>query len=176
MLGSPFVPSHQTHILLHKIYTIYNTDYEPRSALRRRRWRPRTRAPRWRLTSAPSSQRRSRRSRCSRGGGAATTRCRLLARGLVCAHQLHRQPLSSSPSVQVTALHTCAPHTPSLSCAGTPLHSRTLNHTIAQASCEADLAAAEPLVAQAEAALDTLNKKDLGEMKSLKKPPPGKLV
>lgn len=42
-----------------------------------------------------------------------------------------------------------------------------------QASCEADLAAAEPLVAQAEAALDTLNKKDLGEMKSLKKPPPG---
>ncbi|KAI8464229.1 MAG: flagellar alpha dynein [Monoraphidium minutum] len=42
-----------------------------------------------------------------------------------------------------------------------------------QASCEADLAAAEPLVAQAEAALDTLNKKDLGETKSLKKPPPG---
>ncbi len=40
-----------------------------------------------------------------------------------------------------------------------------------QASCEADLAAAEPLVAQAEAALDTLNKKDLGEAKSLKKPP-----
>lgn len=31
------------------------------------------------------------------------------------------------------------------------------------ARCEADLAAAEPLVAQAEAALDTLNKKDLGE-------------
>ncbi len=30
------------------------------------------------------------------------------------------------------------------------------------ARCEADLAAAEPLVAQAEAALDTLNKKDLG--------------
>ncbi|KIY98975.1 dynein heavy chain, partial [Monoraphidium neglectum] len=42
-----------------------------------------------------------------------------------------------------------------------------------RASCEADLAAAEPLVAQAEAALDTLNKKDLGETKSLKKPPPG---
>lgn len=42
-----------------------------------------------------------------------------------------------------------------------------------QAGCEADLAAAEPLVAQAEAALDTLNKKDLGETKSLKKPPPG---
>jgi dynein heavy chain len=42
-----------------------------------------------------------------------------------------------------------------------------------QASCEADLAAAEPLVQQAEAALDTLNKKDLGETKSLKKPPPG---
>lgn len=32
-----------------------------------------------------------------------------------------------------------------------------------QARCEKDLAAAEPLVAQAEAALDTLNKKDLGE-------------
>ena len=42
-----------------------------------------------------------------------------------------------------------------------------------QASCEKDLAAAEPLVAQAEAALDTLNKKDLGEAKSLKKPPQG---
>lgn len=42
-----------------------------------------------------------------------------------------------------------------------------------QASCEHDLAQAEPLVQQAEAALDTLNKKDLGEMKSLKKPPPG---
>jgi dynein heavy chain len=42
-----------------------------------------------------------------------------------------------------------------------------------QASCEKDLAAAEPLVASAEAALDTLNKKDLGETKSLKKPPPG---
>ncbi|KAK9867723.1 hypothetical protein WJX84_004647 [Apatococcus fuscideae] len=41
------------------------------------------------------------------------------------------------------------------------------------ARCEADLAAAEPLVAQAEAALDTLNKKDLGEAKSLKKPPAG---
>lgn len=44
-----------------------------------------------------------------------------------------------------------------------------------QASCERDLAAAEPLVQQAEAALDTLNKKDLGETKSLKKPPPGVL-
>lgn len=42
-----------------------------------------------------------------------------------------------------------------------------------QASCERDLAAAEPLVQQAEAALDTLNKKDLGETKVLKKPPPG---
>ena len=31
--------------------------------------------------------------------------------------------------------------------------------SIKQASCEKDLAAAEPLVAQAEAALDTLNKK-----------------
>ena len=45
--------------------------------------------------------------------------------------------------------------------------------SIKQASCERDLAAAEPLVAQAEAALDTLNKKDLGEAKSLKKPPAG---
>eukprot|EP00891_Asterochloris_glomerata_P001316 jgi/Astpho2/1316/Aster-06188 len=42
-----------------------------------------------------------------------------------------------------------------------------------QARCEKDLAAAEPLVAMAEAALDTLNKKDLGEAKSLKKPPAG---
>ena len=40
-----------------------------------------------------------------------------------------------------------------------------------QSSCEADLAAAEPLVEQALKALDTLNKKDLGEAKSLKKPP-----
>jgi dynein heavy chain len=45
-----------------------------------------------------------------------------------------------------------------------------------QAVCEKELAAAEPLVAQAEAALDTLNKKDLGETKSLKKPPPGTLT
>lgn len=42
-----------------------------------------------------------------------------------------------------------------------------------QSSCEADLAAAEPLVEQALKALDTLNKKDLGEAKSLKKPPQG---
>jgi hypothetical protein len=42
-----------------------------------------------------------------------------------------------------------------------------------QASCEKDLAAAEPLVEQATAALNTLNKKDLGETKVLKKPPPG---
>ena len=35
-----------------------------------------------------------------------------------------------------------------------------------QARCEKDLAAAEPLVAQAEAALDTLNKKDLGQSPS----------
>jgi dynein heavy chain len=42
-----------------------------------------------------------------------------------------------------------------------------------QAACERDLAAAEPLVAQAEAALNTLNKKDLGELKSLKTPPAG---
>ncbi len=32
-----------------------------------------------------------------------------------------------------------------------------------QARCEGELAAAEPLVAQAEEALNTLNKKDLGE-------------
>ena len=44
---------------------------------------------------------------------------------------------------------------------------------IKQSSCEADLAAAEPLVEAALAALDTLNKKDLGEAKSLKKPPSG---
>lgn len=42
-----------------------------------------------------------------------------------------------------------------------------------QADCERDLAAAEPLVAQAMAALDSVNKKDLGEAKSLKKPPTG---
>ena len=42
-----------------------------------------------------------------------------------------------------------------------------------QGECSRDLAAAEPLVAQAEAALDTLNKKDLGELKSLKQPPGG---
>ena len=40
-----------------------------------------------------------------------------------------------------------------------------------QVSVQADLDAAEPLVDQALAALDTLNKKDLGEAKSLKKPP-----
>ena len=42
-----------------------------------------------------------------------------------------------------------------------------------QVSVQADLDAAEPLVDQAVAALDTLNKKDLGEAKSLKKPPAG---
>ena len=42
-----------------------------------------------------------------------------------------------------------------------------------QVSVQADLDAAEPLVDQALAALDTLNKKDLGEAKSLKKPPAG---
>merc|ERR1719399_348053 len=36
-----------------------------------------------------------------------------------------------------------------------------------------DLAAALPLVAQAEAALDVLNKKDFQELKSLAKPPAG---
>lgn len=48
-----------------------------------------------------------------------------------------------------------------------------VNVSAKQASCEADLAAAEPLVQAALAALDTLNKKDLGEAKSLKKPPSG---
>jgi len=42
-----------------------------------------------------------------------------------------------------------------------------------QADCERDLAAAIPAVEKAEAALDTLNKKDLGELKSLAKPPAG---
>ncbi len=42
-----------------------------------------------------------------------------------------------------------------------------------QASCEKDLAAAEPLVAEAMAALDSVTKKDLNEAKALKKPPPG---
>jgi len=42
-----------------------------------------------------------------------------------------------------------------------------------QADCERDLAAALPAVAKAMAALDTINKKDLGELKSLKKPPSG---
>eukprot|EP00163_Fabomonas_tropica_P016273 TRINITY_DN2925_c0_g1_i1.p1 TRINITY_DN2925_c0_g1~~TRINITY_DN2925_c0_g1_i1.p1 ORF type:complete len:4072 (-),score=1488.94 TRINITY_DN2925_c0_g1_i1:296-12511(-) len=39
--------------------------------------------------------------------------------------------------------------------------------------CEAQLTQAEPLVVRAMAALDTLNKKDLGEMKALKNPPTG---
>ena len=42
-----------------------------------------------------------------------------------------------------------------------------------QASCEEELGQAEPLVQEAMAALDTLNKKDLGELKSLGKPPAG---
>eukprot|EP00961_Rhodomonas_salina_P222407 3007587-Rhodomonas_salina.1 len=42
-----------------------------------------------------------------------------------------------------------------------------------QEDCERDLAAAIPAVEKAEAALDTLNKKDLGELKSLAKPPAG---
>ena len=42
-----------------------------------------------------------------------------------------------------------------------------------QVSVQGDLDAAEPLVDAALAALDTLNKKDLGEAKSLKKPPAG---
>ncbi|CAD7974700.1 unnamed protein product [Amoebophrya sp. A25] len=44
---------------------------------------------------------------------------------------------------------------------------------IQAASCEKDLAAAAPLVAQAEAALDVLNKKDFQELKALGKPPGG---
>merc|ERR1719262_517625 len=44
---------------------------------------------------------------------------------------------------------------------------------VQKASCEKDLAAALPLVAQAEAALDVLNKKDFQELKSLAKPPAG---
>ncbi|KAI3429649.1 hypothetical protein D9Q98_005734 [Chlorella vulgaris] len=42
-----------------------------------------------------------------------------------------------------------------------------------QARCEVELAAAEPLVAQAQEALDTLTKKDLGELKALRNPPAG---
>lgn len=42
-----------------------------------------------------------------------------------------------------------------------------------QVSVQAELDSAEPLVDAALAALDTLNKKDLGEAKSLKKPPSG---
>jgi len=42
-----------------------------------------------------------------------------------------------------------------------------------QADCERDLAAALPAVAKAMEALDTINKKDLGELKALKKPPSG---
>jgi len=42
-----------------------------------------------------------------------------------------------------------------------------------QEDCERDLARAEPAVAAAEEALNTLNKKDLTELKSLKTPPAG---
>eukprot|EP00920_Eleutheroschizon_duboscqi_P039681 GHVT01095307.1.p1 GENE.GHVT01095307.1~~GHVT01095307.1.p1 ORF type:complete len:1472 (-),score=182.88 GHVT01095307.1:1015-5367(-) len=45
--------------------------------------------------------------------------------------------------------------------------------SVQQESCEQDLAMAIPLVEQAEAALNTLNKKDFQEAKSLNKPPPG---
>jgi len=45
--------------------------------------------------------------------------------------------------------------------------------SIQQVSCEADLAAAIPLVQQAEAALDVLDKKDFQELKALAKPPGG---
>ena len=47
------------------------------------------------------------------------------------------------------------------------------NVSIQQKSCEEDLAAAIPLVQQAEAALDVLNKKDFSELKALGKPPGG---
>ena len=42
-----------------------------------------------------------------------------------------------------------------------------------QASAEKDLEKAEPAVREAEAALDTLDKKELGECKGMAKPPPG---
>mmetsp|Transcript_146756 Transcript_146756/g.471049 ORF Transcript_146756/g.471049 Transcript_146756/m.471049 type:complete len:4209 (+) Transcript_146756:103-12729(+) len=45
--------------------------------------------------------------------------------------------------------------------------------SIQQESCERDLAAAVPLVQQAEAALDVLDKKDFQELKALGKPPGG---
>jgi len=44
---------------------------------------------------------------------------------------------------------------------------------IQQASCEEELGKAAPLVAQAEAALDVLDKKDFQELKALAKPPGG---
>jgi dynein heavy chain len=45
--------------------------------------------------------------------------------------------------------------------------------SVKRATCERELAAAEPAVARAEAALNTLNKKELTEMKSLTRPPAG---
>ena len=42
-----------------------------------------------------------------------------------------------------------------------------------QAECDKDLEAAEPIIAEAEAALNTLDKKSLGELKSLSSPPAG---
>eukprot|EP00904_Undaria_pinnatifida_P003126 jgi/Undpi1/12814/HiC_scaffold_7.g02481.m1 len=45
--------------------------------------------------------------------------------------------------------------------------------SVKQRDTEADLAKAEPAVAAAMAALDTLNKKDLGECKTMAKPPAG---
>jgi dynein heavy chain len=45
--------------------------------------------------------------------------------------------------------------------------------TAQRVSCESDLAAAIPLVKQAEAALDVLEKKDFQELKALPKPPAG---
>lgn len=42
-----------------------------------------------------------------------------------------------------------------------------------KSSIVADLAAAEPALVNAAAALDSINKKDLGELKNLKSPPAG---
>lgn len=53
------------------------------------------------------------------------------------------------------------------------LHNGSKGSCYVQASCEADLEKAIPLVEQAEAALNTLNKKDFQEAKALNKPPPG---
>jgi hypothetical protein len=107
-------------------------------------------APRWRPESARSSPPKSRRSRCAR-----------LERVWLCVGEGRGRAFENPPPAGYLLL--AVRFTADLK----PPNDQT------QASCEADLAAAEPLLAQAEAALDTLNKKDLGETKSLKKPPPG---